>query len=55
MNSCLNKLLESFNQVCEVTFQKLIEILCKGGIIRPYIRRPAIPALELQPIDQSLK
>ncbi|CAD8141232.1 unnamed protein product [Paramecium octaurelia] len=55
MNLCLNKLLESINQVYEVTFQKMIEILYRGGIIRPHIGRAVIPTLELQPIDHSLK
>ncbi|CAD8147258.1 unnamed protein product [Paramecium pentaurelia] len=55
MNQCLNKLLESFNQVCEITFQKMVELLYRSGIIRPIIRRPVIPTLELQPIDHSLK
>ncbi|CAK82059.1 unnamed protein product (macronuclear) [Paramecium tetraurelia] len=34
----------------------MIEILYRGGMIRPHIRRPLISSLELQPIDDlSLK
>ncbi|CAD8150492.1 unnamed protein product [Paramecium pentaurelia] len=55
MNQCLNKLLESLDHMYESLFQKLIEIFARRGIIRPLIRRPAVPVIELQPIDHSLK
>ncbi|CAD8060176.1 unnamed protein product [Paramecium sonneborni] len=55
MDQCLNKLLESLNQIYEHTFQKIIETLYRSRIIRPNTRRSPIQTLELQPIDQSLK
>ncbi|CAK67343.1 unnamed protein product (macronuclear) [Paramecium tetraurelia] len=55
MKQCLNKLLVLLNLACEAIFQKMIEILYIGDIIRPEIREPVIPTLELQPIDQSIK
>ncbi|CAD8055649.1 unnamed protein product [Paramecium sonneborni] len=55
MNQCLNKLLGSLDHLYEALFQKIIEIFARRGIIRPLIRRPVVPVIELQPIDHSLK
>ncbi|CAD8057340.1 unnamed protein product [Paramecium sonneborni] len=55
MNQCLNKLLGALDHLYEALFQKIIEIFARQGIIRPFIRRPAVPAIELQPIDNSFQ
>ncbi|CAK85010.1 unnamed protein product (macronuclear) [Paramecium tetraurelia] len=55
MNQCFNKLLGSLDHMYEALFQKIIEIFARRGIIRPLIRRPTVPVIELQTIDPSLK
>ncbi|CAK56394.1 unnamed protein product (macronuclear) [Paramecium tetraurelia] len=55
MNQCINKLLGSLDHLYEALFQKIIELFARRGIIRPLIRRPAVPVIELQPIDHSLR
>ncbi|CAD8140569.1 unnamed protein product [Paramecium pentaurelia] len=55
MNQCLNKLFGSLDHLYEALFQKIIEIFARRGIIRPLIRRPTVPVIELQPIEHQLK